>query len=90
MGASAFGNTDRMTNPYYKRLREIVFFGPEGQVFLNRAMVNWCYDMTVPYTQLLVDVLGPPIPFERVSLPRPPPSRPQKNKLQSLNFFFLE
>ena len=28
MGAAAWGNTDRMTNPYYRPLRELFHFGP--------------------------------------------------------------
>ncbi|KAL6053594.1 Carbamoyltransferase [Balamuthia mandrillaris] len=66
MGASAFGNMCRLTNPYYKRLRQIVFLRDNGEILLNRAFTNWQYDMNRPYTQLLKDILGEPIPHEKL------------------------
>src|SRR5207302_6637245 len=41
MGAAAWGDMDRATNPYYARLRNVLQFGGGGEVFLNRAMANW-------------------------------------------------
>ena len=41
MGAVAWGDYDRLTNPYYRRLRQIFYFGEEGQVRVNRALANW-------------------------------------------------
>jgi carbamoyltransferase len=67
MGAAAWGDGDRQTNRYYRRLREILHLGPDGEVQLNRAIANWTrggwHD---PYTEELDDILGKPIPFERM------------------------
>ncbi len=41
MGAVAWGDCDRLTNPYYRRLRQIFHFGEEGQVHINRKIANW-------------------------------------------------
>lgn len=38
MGAAAWGNGDRLTNPYYKQLRQFFYFGENGQVFANSEM----------------------------------------------------
>ncbi|MCA9055978.1 MAG: hypothetical protein KDA75_19230, partial [Planctomycetaceae bacterium] len=67
MGASAWGNMDRLTNPFYSRLREILHFGPDGQVFLNRRLAGWhLRGCRRPYTPELSDILGPPIPPENM------------------------
>src|SRR6266702_4804845 len=44
MGAAAWGNMNRASNPYYARLKEILHFGSGGEVRLNRAMANWYCD----------------------------------------------
>lgn len=63
MGAVAWGNYNRLTNPYYRRLREIFHFGENGQLLINREIVNWHVGGEGnPYRQPLVDILGPPIP----------------------------
>jgi carbamoyltransferase len=63
MGAAAWGNTNRLTNPYYLRLRQLVYFGPEGEIRLNRALANWPRrGLDAPYTSALIDIIGPPIP----------------------------
>ncbi|HEV8068362.1 MAG TPA: carbamoyltransferase N-terminal domain-containing protein, partial [Planctomycetaceae bacterium] len=41
MGAVAWGDGDRLTNPYYRRLRQIFHFGEEGQVRVNRKLAHW-------------------------------------------------
>jgi carbamoyltransferase len=60
MGAAAWGNLNRLTNPYYMRLREVFVFESEGRVFLNRALANWhrggCWK---PFTKRLTEILGP-------------------------------
>jgi carbamoyltransferase len=62
MGAAAWGNGDRLTNPYYGRLRELIHLGPQGQIYLNRAMANWHRAGELwPYRRALRDVLGPPL-----------------------------
>jgi carbamoyltransferase len=67
MGAVAWGNTDRLTNEYYRRLREIFHFAEDGQLQINRRMANWHLQGEAgPYQQALVDILGPPIPQERM------------------------
>ncbi len=64
MGAVAWGDSDRMTNPYYRGLREIFHFAPNGEVKLNRALANWPRRLQAePYTSALTEVLGEPIPL---------------------------
>jgi carbamoyltransferase len=41
MGATAWGNNDRLTNPFYRQLRQLMYFGNHGQVYLNRTLANW-------------------------------------------------
>jgi carbamoyltransferase len=67
MGAAAWGDGSRLTNPYYMRLRQILYFGPDGEVRLNRALANWQRrGWQAPYTRALTDILGPPIPRHRL------------------------
>jgi len=40
MGVAGYGNGDRLTNPYYKRLRQMFHFAADGEVFLNSAMAE--------------------------------------------------
>jgi carbamoyltransferase len=65
MGAAAWGNSDRFANPYYRRMRHLFYFGPEGEVHLNRALANWTRaSLAEPYSEELIDILGEPIPPE--------------------------
>lgn len=67
MGSTAWGDGDRMTNRFYRPLREVFHFGNDGTVRLNRALANWPRSLqAVPYTPALHDILGPPIPRERM------------------------
>lgn len=62
MGAAAWGNQNRQTNPYYKRLRQILYFGKDGQILINRKMANWhIKSHQEPYAKELIDILGEPI-----------------------------
>ena len=62
MGATAYGNNDRKTNPYYAALKPIFDLAADGQVFLNRDLANWQRDIRDrPYTDALIRVLGGPI-----------------------------
>ncbi len=62
MGAAAWGDMDRASNPYYARLKDVLHFGDHGEVRLNRAMANWyCDPFDHPYKQPLIDILGPPL-----------------------------
>lgn len=62
MGATAWGNGDRLTNPYYKRLRQFFHFAGEGEVFFNAAMAADDF-------RGLQEVVGPFIAFEDVWKP---------------------
>ena len=65
MGAVAWGDGERTTNHYYRGLREIFHFAPNGEVMLNRALANWPRRLQAePYTPALTAVLGEPIPLE--------------------------
>lgn len=67
MGAVAWGDQDRHTNPYYRRLREIFHFGPAGQILLNRDLANWQNAGELkPYAPALEAITGPPIPASRM------------------------
>jgi carbamoyltransferase len=62
MGAAAWGDMNRATNPYYARLRAVLDFGDKGELKINRAMANWyCEPSENPYKSALVDILGPPL-----------------------------
>ncbi|MFN3659379.1 MAG: carbamoyltransferase C-terminal domain-containing protein [Pseudolabrys sp.] len=62
MGATAYGDTDRATNPYYGALKAIFHLAPDGRVLLNRDLANWPRDvMHEPYTPALKRILGEPI-----------------------------
>ena len=62
MGATAYGNGDRNTNPYYAALKSIFSLQPEGRIYLNRDLANWPRSiMTKPYTAELIRILGKPI-----------------------------
>jgi carbamoyltransferase len=62
MGAAAWGDMNRATNPYYRRLKQVLDFGAGGAVHLNRAMANWyCDPFDHPYQRPLIDILGEPL-----------------------------
>ena len=62
MGAAAWGDMNRASNPYYARLRDVLHFGAGGEVKINRAMANWyCDPFDNPYKKALTDILGPPL-----------------------------
>ena len=62
MGAAAWGNMNRLTNPYYQRLRQILYFGKNGAIKINRDMAHWHISgQNNPYKQALIDILGEPI-----------------------------
>jgi carbamoyltransferase len=65
MGAAAWGDGNRLTNRYYRRLKDLFYFGPDGEVWLNRALANWTRSSwDEPYTEELVDILGEPVRLE--------------------------
>jgi carbamoyltransferase len=62
MGASAWGDSNRLSNPYYGQLRELFVLGSNGQVHLNRSLANWQRGgCSAPYTKRLVQMVGEPI-----------------------------
>lgn len=67
MGAAAWGDSNRLTNPYYRSLREIFHFAADGGVYLNRKVANWPFGgERRPYTRRLEQLLGPPIPRDQM------------------------
>lgn len=67
MGAAAWGNGDRLTNPFYKQLRQIFYLGSEGSVSINRCMANWQNaGHAAPFGKALIEIIGEPIPMERL------------------------
>jgi carbamoyltransferase len=67
MGAAAWGDMNRASNPYYARLREVLHFGEGGEIKLNRAMANWyCDPFDHPYKAALIDLLGEPLKPEQL------------------------
>jgi len=70
MGSAAWGDGERLTNPYYRQLRELFHFANDGTVRLNRALANWPRSLQVrPYTPALQDILGNPIGLEAMWKP---------------------
>ncbi|MBI2715824.1 MAG: carbamoyltransferase [Rhizobiales bacterium] len=62
MGATAYGNGDRKTNPYYAALKPILSLLPGGRIAINRDLANWQRDiLRKPYTPELIRILGTPI-----------------------------
>jgi carbamoyltransferase len=62
MGAAAWGDMSRATNPYYMSLRDVLDFGAGGTVRLNRALANWqCDPFDHPYKAALIELLGEPL-----------------------------
>lgn len=62
MGAAAWGDMNRHTNPYYQKLKALWHFGANGEVKLNRAMANWYTNYYIrPYHPSLVEILGEPV-----------------------------
>src|SRR3954449_528495 len=62
MGAAAWGDMNRATNPYYGRLKDVLDFGADGAIKLNRAMANWyCDPFEQPYKPALTEILGAPL-----------------------------
>lgn len=62
MGAAAWGDSSRATNPYYAALKNVFILGERGQVHLNRRFVNWHRGGSLqPYTKELQQILAPPI-----------------------------
>jgi carbamoyltransferase len=67
MGAAAWGDMNRASNPYYIRLKEVLNFGSDGEVRLNRALANWyCDPFDHPYKPALIDILGDPLKPEQL------------------------
>ncbi|MEZ4316129.1 MAG: carbamoyltransferase C-terminal domain-containing protein [Myxococcota bacterium] len=64
MGASAWGDRNRLTNRVYRELRGLLVLGANGSVLLNRAAGNWHSDRTEPYVGLAAEALTPPVPVE--------------------------
>jgi carbamoyltransferase len=62
MGAAAWGDMNRASNPYYSRLKQVLHFGGNGEVRLNRALANWyCDPFDHPYKSALIEILGEPL-----------------------------
>jgi carbamoyltransferase len=62
MGAAAWGDMNRASNPYYARLKDVLHFGSNGEVRLNRALANWyCDPFDHPYKPALIEIIGPPL-----------------------------
>ncbi len=62
MGAVAWGNSDRRTNPYYEPLRALFCLEPGGRVLLNRSLANWHRaGCAAPYTRRLSEIVGEPV-----------------------------
>jgi carbamoyltransferase len=62
MGAAAWGDMNRTTNPIYERLKAVLDLGANGEVRLNRALANWyCDPFDHPYQAALIDILGKPL-----------------------------
>jgi carbamoyltransferase len=62
MGAAAWGDMNRASNPYYAGLKQVLDFGEGGEVRLNRALARWyCDPFDRPYEAGLIELLGEPL-----------------------------
>jgi carbamoyltransferase len=62
MGAAAWGDMSRDSNPYYAPLKQVLHFGNDGEIRLNRSLANWyCDPFDHPYKHALIDILGEPL-----------------------------
>src|SRR4051812_8855206 len=62
MGAAAWGDMNRASNRYYGRLKQVLQFGSEGEIRLNRSLANWyCDPFEHPYKAELIEILGEPL-----------------------------
>lgn len=62
MGAAAWGNMDRASNPYYQRLKDVLVLTDGGEIRINRALANWyASPFERPYHPALIDILGEPL-----------------------------
>jgi carbamoyltransferase len=62
MGAAAWGDMNRASNPYYGPLKQVLQFGSEGEIRLNRSLANWyCDPFEHPYKAELIEILGEPL-----------------------------
>lgn len=67
MGAAAYGDMDRATNPFYRQLRNIFRLGPHGNIYLNRSLANWQRKLlSEPYTKELIEIIGSPIAIQEM------------------------
>ncbi len=67
MGAAAWGDGERLTNKFYRPLREIFHFAPKGELFINRAFVNWhIAGELAPYGEAMSAAFGEPIPHGKM------------------------
>src|SRR3989440_6828338 len=67
MGAAAWGDMNRASNPYYARLKHVLHLGDNGEIRLNRAMANWHSDPShTPYKSPLIEILGEPLKPEQL------------------------
>jgi carbamoyltransferase len=67
MGATAYGNNDRNSNPYYAAMKPILALLPQGRIAINRDLANWqCDILRKPYTPALIRILGEPIAPEKL------------------------
>jgi carbamoyltransferase len=59
MGAAAWGNSDRLTNPFYKKLRQYFYFSENGNVLANSALMENEYSA-------LQDIMGTFVQIEDI------------------------
>lgn len=57
MGLSAYGNTDRETNPYYKKLLKVIDIKPDGSYKLDLDYFKYHYSNKMP-SKKLCELLG--------------------------------
>ncbi|MCA9082061.1 MAG: hypothetical protein KDA58_15975, partial [Planctomycetaceae bacterium] len=67
MGAAAWGDGNRLSNKFYRLLRELLHFGQNGAVLANRKLANWQNSGELdPYQPALAQLIGPPIPQDQM------------------------
>jgi len=60
MGLSPYGNMNKKTNPYYKKLKEVIDIKPDGSYNLDMSYFTYHFSDRMP-SEKLCDLLGGPI-----------------------------
>jgi carbamoyltransferase len=99
MGAAAWGDRNRLSNPFYRRLRQILLLEEDGRFSVNRSLINYHRrGLERPYAPGLDEILGSPIAqcrmwnpdavFDVDAIANPPATQERVDKAAALQMVF--